>query len=187
MELRLSVPDMIFFPSYLKALDENFAYGSGLPYPAEKIATIKDNPQQHLTDLNPPFKDGVFIAKDGSTWPRVPQETIWITSGNDFIGAISFRPTIHSTLERMGGHVGYSTTPSARGKGYMIKALKLLLDDTKRVAQIDRDYAVLTTDPDNYASQKIILENGGEFIEEYFFAPMEMPLRLYHIPLKVAA
>lgn len=178
---------MVFLPSYLKALEENFAYGSGQPYPAEKIAAIKDNPQQHLADLNPPFKEGVFTAKDGSTWPRVPQETIWITSNSDFIGAINFRPVIHSSLQKFGGHVGYSITPSARGKGYMIKALELLLNDKKRMAQIDLDHIVLTTDLDNRASQEIILKNGGKFVEEYVFAPMEQQLRLYHIPLKVTA
>ncbi|HEY1096351.1 MAG TPA: GNAT family N-acetyltransferase, partial [Alphaproteobacteria bacterium] len=137
-----------------------------------------------IADMRITHKDGYFTTKNGSQWPRVPQEKIWIVADGNFIGAINFRPVVHKMLENYGGHAGYSITPSARNKGYMTKALGLLLSDKDRMTKLDRDYMIVTTGSDNAASQKTITNNGGVFIADFYSEEMQLDRQVYHIPLK---
>jgi predicted acetyltransferase len=184
VNLRLSVPDMHYFPSYFAALEEGFAYGSGDPYSVDKITAIKQDPEAHIAEMRVIFKGGEFEAVNGNRYPRVPQEVIWVLQDDDFIGAINFRPTLNEMLVSYGGHAGYSITPSARGKGYMSQAFGLLLADKDRMTKIDRDHMIVTTDPDNVPSQKVITHHGGVLVDEFYFEPMQETTRIYHIPLK---
>ena len=51
--------------------------------------------------------------------------------------------------------------PWKRGRGYATRALALILPDARAVGLTE---VILTTDIDNYASQKTILANGGELV-----------------------
>jgi predicted acetyltransferase len=54
--------------------------------------------------------------------------------------------------------------PWKRNRGYATQALALMLDEARAVGL---PYVELTADPDNPVSQKVILANGGVFIETF--------------------
>jgi predicted acetyltransferase len=60
--------------------------------------------------------------------------------------------------------VGYAVVPWKEGRGYATQALALLLPC---VREQGLRYIELTTQPDNLASQKIILSNGGRLIGRF--------------------
>ncbi len=62
------------------------------------------------------------------------------------------------------GHIGFTVVPEKRGRGYAKQALKLLLSEARDQSL---PYVELTTAPDNIASQKVILANGGVLVERF--------------------
>jgi predicted acetyltransferase len=64
------------------------------------------------------------------------------------------------------GHIGYSVVPWQRGRGAATRALALLL---RRLPDEDAalGHVTITTDPDNIASQRVILANGGVLLERF--------------------
>lgn len=182
--LKLVEPSLDYFDSYLKALKNNYAYGTAQPYDLAKMAQIEADPAQHLIDLET-FKEGSFKAVDGSEHPKVPQNHLWIVKNNqDFVGAINFRPKLSELLTQFGGHIGYSVAQDFRGNGYATQALALFLASPVLLAKVDRPYILLTTDPSNIASQKVILANGGKLIAQHYCAPMQKDEMIYHIDIK---
>lgn len=96
---------------------------------------------------------GIDIADE------VPQ-TLYLlkdTSGA-ILGAASIRHYLNHTNIIDGGHIGYGIAPEHRGKGYGNLILKLALEKMREM-HIDR--VLVTCDADNFASQKVIINNGG--------------------------
>lgn len=80
---------------------------------------------------------------------------------NRVIGMIDLRHHIdHPILGLWGGHIGYTVRPSERGKGYAKEMLRLNLKNAR-----DRglEKVMITCSPNNPASEKTILANGGVF------------------------
>ena len=63
------------------------------------------------------------------------------------------------------GHIGYSVVPWKRGRGYATQALRLMLAEARAVGL---DYVEITAKPDNTASQRVILANGGRLVGRFF-------------------
>ena len=82
--------------------------------------------------------------------------------GDTFIGSVSFRHELNEVLENFGGHIGYGIRPSFVGKGYATQALYLT---RKKAFSMGIDRLLLTCSPENPASEKVIVKNGGEFID----------------------
>ncbi len=61
-------------------------------------------------------------------------------------------------------HIGFSIVPWKRKLGLAPRALALLLPEARAQGL---DYVELTTAPDNIASQKVIIANGGKLIERF--------------------
>lgn len=57
-----------------------------------------------------------------------------------------------------GGHIGYAVRPSERNRGFATEILKQGLTIAK---QYGFDRILCVCDEDNYASEKVILKNGG--------------------------
>lgn len=57
--------------------------------------------------------------------------------------------------------------PWKRRRGYATRALALLLDDVRRDPPHGLTYVELTADPDNLASQRVIVANGGQMVERF--------------------
>ncbi len=77
------------------------------------------------------------------------------------VGVIDLRHHInHPLLSIWGGHISYYVRPSERNKGYATEMLRQSLLNCKKL-NISR--VLITCDEDNYASEKVILNNGGIF------------------------
>jgi predicted acetyltransferase len=62
------------------------------------------------------------------------------------------------------GHIGYAIVPWKRGRGYANRGLALLLAE---IGPIGLPFVDLITDPQNIASQAVILANGGQLVERF--------------------
>ena len=68
-------------------------------------------------------------------------------------------------LLNYGGHIGYATRPSERNRGLASQMLKQGLELAK---EFGFDRILCVCDNDNYASEKVILKNGGTFENELY-------------------
>ena len=77
------------------------------------------------------------------------------------VGIIDLRHHIdHPILGTWGGHMGYTVRPCERGKGYAAEMLRLNLENCRKRGL---KKVMITCSPDNPASEKIILANGGVY------------------------
>lgn len=83
----------------------------------------------------------------------------------EIIGMIQLRCALNEYLKDFGGHIGYSIAPSKRRQGYGVKMLQACLVEAKKQGLTK---VLLTCDPDNTASRKIIQANGGIYVEKVF-------------------
>ena len=89
----------------------------------------------------------------------VPSSTYWLVSDEgEILGQINIRHRLTPALEDFGGHIGYHVRPGERRKGYGTKMLTLALDEARRLG-LTR--VLITCDPDNLASARVIEKNGG--------------------------
>ena len=88
----------------------------------------------------------------------VPSTTLWWVDGTEYLGRISIRHRLTPTLLEWGGHIGYDVRPSARRRGH---ATAMLAAARPVAARLGIDPALVTCDPDNAGSRKVIEANGG--------------------------
>ena len=106
------------------------------------------------------WADGVGIGED------VPQTLYLLKRGDGVIlGAVAIRHYLNHTNMTDGGHVGYGVRPSFRGQGYGNLILALAL---RKLSEMDIGRVLVTCDHDNYASQGVILHNGGVLENQAF-------------------
>ena len=110
----------------------------------------------------------------------VPETTCWATRGNEVVGRISLRHSLNDNLKEYGGHIGYEVRPSARRQGIAKEMLRKVLQ-TPRARQIG--HLLLTCAPDNIASNKTILANGGVLEKTAFVAKWNRDTHYYWIHL----
>ena len=82
-------------------------------------------------------------------------------SDNKMVGVIQIRHDLIPPWKDIGGHIGYSTAPDERGKGYATEMLRLALP---KCAELGLHEVWLTCVPENAASAKVITNNGGMFM-----------------------
>lgn len=85
--------------------------------------------------------------------------------GDCLVGVFSLKFELTEFLLNYGGHVGYATRPSDRNRGLATQMLKQGLELAKGFG-FDRILCIC--DDDNYASEKVILKNGGVFENELY-------------------
>jgi predicted acetyltransferase len=89
----------------------------------------------------------------------VPESSYWLVSeGEEILGQVNIRHRLTPALEDFGGHVGYQVRPSQRAKGYGTQMLALGLDKAR---QLGLTRVLITCDPENVASVRVIEKNGG--------------------------
>ena len=93
---------------------------------------------------------------------RVPETTFFLYVDGIPVGIGSIRHFLTDALKEVGGHIGYCISPKYRQKGYGKEILKRLIIEARGIGITD---ILITTNLDNFASQKVILANGGKEID----------------------
>ncbi len=100
------------------------------------------------------IESGVDLPSD-----KVPQTTYWLVDRSGLVvGIVRVRHRLNPRLQQYGGHIGYYVRPRERGKGYGRAALRLALE---RLRGLGVDRALLTVNPANTLSARVVLANGG--------------------------
>jgi predicted acetyltransferase len=79
--------------------------------------------------------------------------------GRTIIGRLSIRHKLTPALSNYGGNIGYSIAPKYRGRGYATSMLRLALPMCKKLGMKE---ALLTIEPGNSSSRRVIEKNGGK-------------------------
>lgn len=105
------------------------------------------------------IRDRIALSKGYNLLPNyVPQTNYWLLIDSYPVGVGKLRHSLNDQLRKSGGHIGYSIRPSERGKGFGKIFLAELL---KKAADLRIDKVMLTCEPNNVASRKVIEANKG--------------------------
>jgi predicted acetyltransferase len=111
----------------------------------------------------------------------VPEDMYWLVrDGAEVLGASRLRHTLTPALEDVGGHIGYSIRPSARGQGYGMLLLALTLE---RAGARGLARVLLTCDTANVGSARVIERNGGVLASQGYSAITGTDVSRYWIAL----
>ncbi|MET3518412.1 GNAT family N-acetyltransferase [Mesorhizobium abyssinicae] len=162
-------PALEHLPSYKAALERGWSPDNVRLEEAtrEQLAAIEEDPFAFLAGLDDPEGRGPPITlPDGTMVPRLPGFRRWIWDG-EAAGSIGFRwqPGTAALPSHVLGHIGYAVVPWKRGRGYATEALRLMLDEARAVGL---PFVEITAKPQNPASHKVILANGGRFVGRFF-------------------
>ncbi len=165
--MQLVVPAESYLASYVNALRRGWSPDNLRPEAShEELAAMERDPAAFLASLDDPDGRGEpIVLPDGALAPRLPGFQRWMWDG-EFCGSIGFRwaPGTAALPETCFGHIGYGVVPWKRGRGYASEALRRLMPLARTIGL---PYVELTTRPDNVASQRVILANGGVLIERF--------------------
>ena len=146
---RLSINDGMYVYNLLQDIPkEENGFGNnanGLTYDEYKEWLVKRNVYSNQIGL-----------LDG--W-RVPETTFFLYVDDTPVGMGSIRHFLTDALKEVGGHIGYCISPKYRQKGYGREILKRLIVEARKLGIND---VLVTTNLDNYISQKVIIANGGK-------------------------
>ncbi|HEY6746793.1 MAG TPA: GNAT family N-acetyltransferase, partial [Mycobacteriales bacterium] len=98
------------------------------------------------------------LAAPGQRW-GVPVTQLWYVDGSTYLGTVVIRRELAPQLARVGGHIGYHVVPSYRRRGH---AGRMLGDALVFCAHFGLRRVLLTCQPTNVASRKVIEANGGQ-------------------------
>jgi predicted acetyltransferase len=170
--MRLVWPAREYLDSYKTALERGWSHDNirGRAAAEEQLARIAADPDGFVASLvDPEGKGDPIVLADGTTVKRLPGYSKWMWDG-EFCGSIGFRwqPGTETLPPTCLGHIGYSVVPWKQRRGYASQALREILPEARTVGL---RYVEITTAVDNIPSQRVILANGGEFVEEFITPP----------------
>jgi predicted acetyltransferase len=159
VSVTLAEPSREFLPGYAAALEAGWSPNTTRDVSGEQLAQIRTDPERFLRDLVD--SSGTIDLGGGRIVPKLPSHIRWILDG-EFCGSINFRFQ-RGTLDLppyCSGHIGYSIVPWKRRRGYATEALRQVLAIAR---QEGFSRVLITCDPDNEGSIKVIETNGGVF------------------------
>ena len=184
--MQLVRPAQVHLASYVAALERGWSADNlrGIVAAQEELAKIEADADAFLDSLEDREAKGAPVKlPDGSSVARIPGIRRWLWDG-DFCGSIGFRwqPGTTALPPHCLGHIGYAVVPWKQGRGYAKRALELLLPEARAQGL---PFVEITTDPENIASQRVILANGGVLVEHFTQPPQfgSKPGLRYRIPL----
>ena len=165
----LAEPQWAMIDGYKAALLSGWSPDERPNEAADQLADIERDPAAFVASrsdrANRDVAGQMFKLPDGTEVRRLPNIERWIWDGS-FAGRISLRyqPGTDRLPSYTLGHIGYVIVPWKQNLGYAKRALGLMLREAKRV-RLPR--VELTADSSNVASQKVIIANGGRFVEAF--------------------
>jgi predicted acetyltransferase len=155
-------------PSYVAALRAGWSADNvrGSVAAQEELLRIEADPDAFLASLHDPDARGPLVTlPDGSKVRRIPGYRKWMWDG-EFCGSIGLRwvPGTQELPAHVLGHVGYAVVPWKQGRGYAKQALGALAAEAKALGL---EYIEMTTDPDNIASQRVMLACGAVLVDRF--------------------
>lgn len=103
--------------------------------------------------------------------------------GREMVGVFSLKFELTPFLLNFGGHIGYAVKPSRRNRGL---ATEILAQGLREAEKFGFEKILAVCDEDNYASEKVILRNGGVFENRIFDGEEKVFVKRYWIDLKDA-
>jgi predicted acetyltransferase len=165
--MELVPPSLDRLPSYIDALQRHWSPDTENPDGWQRwLQRAAEDPDGLIAAADDPRGEGPPVTlPDGSQVPRLPSYSRWMWDGA-FAGSINLRWQAGTTdlPPTCMGHIGYSVVPWRQRRGYATAALGLMLPLARETGL---PWIDLTADPDNGASQKVILANGGYLVEEF--------------------
>jgi predicted acetyltransferase len=120
------------------------------------------------------------LAASNARTETVPPTThLWAVTEEGFVGCISIHHELNDALRLEGGHIGYDTVPSFRGRGVATEMLRQALPLARALGLVE---VLLTCDDTNAASIRVIERNGGSLRETRSLATNRPLKRYYWIP-----
>jgi predicted acetyltransferase len=101
---------------------------------------------------------------------------LWAVAEEEFVGRISIHHELNDALRVEGGHIGYDTVPSFRGRGVATEMLRQALPVARALGLPS---VLLTCDDTNAASIRVIERNGGSLRETRALGS-DRPLKRYY-------
>ena len=111
----------------------------------------------------------------------VPGTTLFLVDEDRILGIANLRHRLTEPLRGFGGHVGFSVRPSERCKGHATRLLEGVKGYVRDNLEIER--LLVTCEPEDVASARVIEKCGGVFEDESFYEPLERAVRRYWISL----
>jgi len=166
--MELLWPSQQYLPTYIAALERGWSADNerGAVAGQEELAKINVAPDAFIESMVDREAKGAPVKlPDGSVVPRLPGYRQWLWDG-EFCGSIGFRwqPGTTALPPYCLGHIGYAVVPWKQRRGYATLALRLFLPAAKAEGMA---FVEITTDPENVASQRVILANGGTLVERF--------------------
>ena len=185
--MKLLHPTAELLPGYVAALQRGWSADNlrGAAAAQEDLQRIATDPAAFLARMHdieaagPPvtLPSGVQVA-------RIPGFTRWMWTDEGFDGSINLRwpKDLGALPPHVLGHIGYAVVPWQQGRGHAKAALAELLDLAREQGL---SHVLLTTDPDNIASQRVMLANGAVLMEPFNRGPNygDTPALRYRIEL----
>jgi predicted acetyltransferase len=168
MSIVLIRPSLEHMPHFLAALRRGWSPDNvrGAEAAREILEAAAEDPEGLIARMDDPEgRAGPILLPDGSQVERLPGFHRWVWDG-EFCGAVGFRwrPGSAALPAHVLGHIGYAVVAWKRGQGYATQALGLLLAE---IVPLGLPWVELTTEDENTASQSVILNNGGYFVERF--------------------
>ena len=163
MTLRLLPPSLDLIPGYAAALETGWSPNTTRDVSAEQLALLRRDPALLIDELM--RQDGTFRRETGELVTRLPSRIFWLDDGA-FCGSINLRFQ-HGTEDlppHVDGHIGYAVVPWNWRRGYATEALRQMLPVAREIG-LKRLH--LACSPDNEASRRVIVKNGGVFDRRY--------------------
>lgn len=160
--MEILTPTLELLPGFVAALRRGFAPGTVNPERVRQDAfdRIASDPGLYVSQMTDPEALGPDVhLPNGQVVKRLPGMTKWMWD-DEFVGMISLRwqPGTDALPPHVLGHIGYAVAEWKQRRGYATAALAQMLELAR--AQGLPSVSITTT-PDNLASQKVILNNGG--------------------------
>jgi predicted acetyltransferase len=120
----------------------------------------RGTPTDWLADAASDFDGFVTDRRGVKTRWGVPSTIFWYVAGSEYIGTLVIRHRLTEELFDAGGHVGYHVVVPWQRQGHATRMLAEGLDQCRRLG-LGR--VLLTCSPENDASKRVILANGGVY------------------------